>query len=539
MTRRLLLCIVLLTSLRGASPAMAVDYFWTNSSGGAYDEPSHWTPFAPPGTQGPGGPNDTVNFDLGVDASNRYVVTDAGRENDQLIIHNDSVELTIFVNHALLSTGGANPSLVVGAASGDMGDLILSAGGASVLETEVTRIGNVADSTGIVRVQGLEWNGGNLRVGYAGEGSLVIDEDASVSSTNASVAHLAGSIGQATVDGAWDVSGNLVVGRDSDGDLNISPGGAVSNGDAFVGHLTGSIGVVIVESGSNWTTNGRLSIAGDADSGASGGVGVVSIAGVTTVSEDIVLFPNGFLSIAGGSLSAAAITVQTGGIGFFQFAAGSLFVDEFNGNLSNQGGVLAPRPGSNSIMVSGEYTQGAAGTLSIEIAGTAASNQYDSLIVDNTAFLGGELQIRLVDLFEPGPAEVYTIVDALNFGVGSFSNVANGERVDDTSGLGSFVAHYGPGSLFNPDQVVLTNFLPTVLPGDYNGDGTVDAADYVLWRKNDGSQAGYDTWRDNFGQPAAGGAGSSTVPEPATWLSLAIAGLASVMRRSRCRRAAR
>ena len=38
------------------------------------------------------------------------------------------------------------------------------------------------------------------------------------------------------------------------------------------------------------------------------------------------------------------------------------------------------------------------------------------------------------------------------------------------------------------------------LPGDFNHDGTVDAADYVVWRKTDGTPAGYNTWRTHFGQ---------------------------------------
>ena len=38
------------------------------------------------------------------------------------------------------------------------------------------------------------------------------------------------------------------------------------------------------------------------------------------------------------------------------------------------------------------------------------------------------------------------------------------------------------------------------LPGDFNHDGTVDAADYVVWRKTDGTQAEYNTWRTHFGQ---------------------------------------
>jgi hypothetical protein len=61
------------------------------------------------------------------------------------------------------------------------------------------------------------------------------------------------------------------------------------------------------------------------------------------------------------------------------------------------------------------------------------------------------------------------------------------------------------------------------IPGDYNQNGTVDAADYVVWRKTDGSSAGYNLWRNNFGEPAGSGSGASanaTVPEPATLVML-------------------
>ena len=52
------------------------------------------------------------------------------------------------------------------------------------------------------------------------------------------------------------------------------------------------------------------------------------------------------------------------------------------------------------------------------------------------------------------------------------------------------------------------------------------AADYVVWRKTDGTQAGYDTWRAHFGETAGGGTGASanaTVPEPATLVLLMFA----------------
>ena len=71
-----------------------------------------------------------------------------------------------------------------------------------------------------------------------------------------------------------------------------------------------------------------------------------------------------------------------------------------------------------------------------------------------------------------------------------------------------------------------------VIPGDYNFDGTVDAADYVVWRKHDGTtytQADYDLWRANFGATADSGSGSTfdrtsqfVAPEPACWHLFAI-----------------
>jgi hypothetical protein len=66
--------------------------------------------------------------------------------------------------------------------------------------------------------------------------------------------------------------------------------------------------------------------------------------------------------------------------------------------------------------------------------------------------------------------------------------------------------------------------------GDYNGNGVVDAADYVLWRKNPanyGNSAGYSTWRSNFGQSVGSGATiQETVPEPSTAALICLAAVA-------------
>jgi hypothetical protein len=81
---------------------------------------------------------------------------------------------------------------------------------------------------------------------------------------------------------------------------------------------------------------------------------------------------------------------------------------------------------------------------------------------------------------------------------------------------------------------------PAGVIGDYNSNGVVDAADYVLWRNggplaNEGdtpgtvNQADYEVWRANFGRGGAASAGlaAAAVPEPGTIALVALAALAA------------
>jgi hypothetical protein len=64
------------------------------------------------------------------------------------------------------------------------------------------------------------------------------------------------------------------------------------------------------------------------------------------------------------------------------------------------------------------------------------------------------------------------------------------------------------------------------LPGDYNDDGTVGAADYTVWRDGgspDDSQAGYDLWKANFGDTTGDGGAAASVPEPASFAMAIVA----------------
>jgi hypothetical protein len=78
----------------------------------------------------------------------------------------------------------------------------------------------------------------------------------------------------------------------------------------------------------------------------------------------------------------------------------------------------------------------------------------------------------------------------------------------------------------------ITGSLPG-LPGDYNGNGVVDAADYVVWRKTGGTQEQYNTWRANFGRTSgAASLASVTAPEPASFVLLILGAAVLTHRRS-------
>ncbi|WP_425397365.1 DUF7453 family protein [Aeoliella sp.] len=103
----------------------------------------------------------------------------------------------------------------------------------------------------------------------------------------------------------------------------------------------------------------------------------------------------------------------------------------------------------------------------------------------------------------------------------------------------------GTGGVFVSSLVATA----TGTPGDFNGDGLVNLADYTLWRNNLGAaddavinNAGdglpgvdstdYEVWKSHFGQSDSAGVESARVPEPSTLALLMLAILYGVRRRS-------
>ncbi len=106
--------------------------------------------------------------------------------------------------------------------------------------------------------------------------------------------------------------------------------------------------------------------------------------------------------------------------------------------------------------------------------------------------------------------------------------------------VNDIVNNYTPAqiqALLGDNDVITLNELPTMLwstsapiAGDFNHDGNVDAADYLVWRNSTGQigwglaadadlngrvdAADYAIWRTHFGDIASGGTSFAAVPEP-------------------------
>jgi hypothetical protein len=161
--------------------------------------------------------------------------------------------------------------------------------------------------------------------------------------------------------------------------------------------------------------------------------------------------------------------------------------------------------------------------LAIELGGGAA----DKLVV------GGNLDLSNVDFLDISGSR-----SGVSFVIASYTGTLTGTFNNVTAG---YTVNYGTGT---NSQITLNIPLSNV-KGDFNNNGKVDAADYVLWRNNLGTnnalpndnglgtpigQSHYSLWRSNFNLPGSGSGdlAAGEVPEPGSLL-LACCGMASLI----------
>jgi hypothetical protein len=209
------------------------------------------------------------------------------------------------------------------------------------------------------------------------------------------------------------------------------------------------------------------------------------------------------------------------------------------------GGVVAPGTSVGTLTITNSpYRQYATGALQIELA---SASSYDKLnFPDGGAFLeGGTLDVTLLGGYSPAAGTAFDLMNWSPFGsiTGTFSTL-------DLPDL--------PGTLdWDTSQLYSAGILRVIgnsgLAGDYNNNGVVDAADYVVWRNNldtnntlpndpTGGTIGttqYNTWRSHFGQAAGNGTDLANVPEPTSpliWIAAIVSLVGSRFAASQPRR---
>ncbi len=435
--------------------------------------------------------------------------------------------------------------------------------GSSVSDRASVRQGNVTWDLagGSYTLSNSSTGTSSLTVGeFQGTAALAISGGA-LNTVNATIGGTAVGSGALTVnaDTTWTNSSSLVVGAAGAGTLTTQGQGTVYVGTNLSIRQFGTVnlnggtlrfdGYTRAPGGTVNFTSGKVQVAGnrtiDSDAAIADFFGAPPTIGADkqlTVEGIATLSAAAPVTLAGGTLAAVTgLTLNAGGN-----IAGHGTVDTPNNAttpLINNGtinGISLAEPltlpgfvtgiGSlDNVHFTGKYSPGIgptsaslgsaeyAGTLEIEIGGLTAGNEYDQLnhtLGNAVAQLGGTLNVSLLNDFMPQAGDMFDILTATGTLTGTFASTI----LPTLSGNLFWNINYGANS------VELSVAAPS-LDGDFNGDGVVDAADYVVWRKGLGSVytiGDYDVWRASFGQMGGSGGSlaalplNSAVPEPAT-----------------------
>ncbi len=178
---------------------------------------------------------------------------------------------------------------------------------------------------------------------------------------------------------------------------------------------------------------------------------------------------------------------------------------------------------------------------------------YSILSASNSLLPSNGNWLSLADQAQTGWQESNATTGALNeLRTSGFTTLNSGQSLylgglfNKVSGQKDLVLEFSlQGETGGRTGAVIYAALSANVPGDYNGNGVVDAADYTIWRDTLGSTtdlrangdntgasankidaADYAFWKSHFGNTSGAGGGSlgsAAVPEPAAWLLVAMA----------------
>jgi T5SS/PEP-CTERM-associated repeat protein len=488
----------------------------------------------------------TISIDNGAFNANGDLTVDAGSLN---VTNGGSFILAAGKTLTLQNNGNVG---MVGSFDIDNGATLMIVGGGDFISSDTLNMGVGATGTnGTLVVDGL---GSRLEVdaGFftptmtwganGGTANVTLSNNASSDFLNLNIAtsSVAGTTANVLIESGGDVIFENLRVADVGGLTTTAQITVTGNGSRLSPAFTGST-LADVTIGNNLGGSAQIDINDNGVFATGAGstniyaTGRVTVNGGRFESETNVILNRGTLELLDGTVAAEAITVVSDGS--FDFVGGRLGVIDFQGTLTNQGGVLAPGELVGTTVVSG-YNQQVGGMLEIGIGGTTPGTGFDRLIVTTgNAFLNGKLDLQPSFGFTPVLGDTFLIVDVLNGSrFGAFASVLG---ADLGSGLGFDVIYSSSG--------VMLEIVSNALAGDLDGDGFVGIADLNIvlgnWNQNvppgnplaDPSGDGFVGIADlnvvlgnwNAGTPPGT---IANIPEPGTLVVLALGGLV-LMRR--------
>jgi hypothetical protein len=97
------------------------------------------------------------------------------------------------------------------------------------------------------------------------------------------------------------------------------------------------------------------------------------------------------------------------------------------GDLINNGGFIVPGHSAGLVSVTGNFVQGSEGNLILENGGPSPS-QYDQLQVGGSATLGGKLEIKIINGYQPDAADTFNPLGAGSVS-GVFASISSNAKV--------------------------------------------------------------------------------------------------------------
>ncbi len=306
--------------------------------------------------------------------------------------------------------------------------------GAMVESGGVIRVAGGGSSTGKISVNGVgsKWVGGSTwvigRAVGGGDALVRVENGGRIEAGGTSVSAGAGRTGELIITGmqSQHVGTSLSVAGTGSTTASFSNGGRAETQFASIADFAGSNGTINVDGeGTRFDISRTFSVGGS--STAAGGSGTINITGGdVTVGEKLIIWGGGEVNLYDGSLTVGSLDSSADGatfnlhggafksnsiVGNLAFADGSLAVDMIDGNLIQDGGVLAPGDSPGITTVTGDYLLNQ-GSIQFELAGLVPEIEFDRLVIQGDAVLSGIIDLDLIDGFNPQLNDSFQLVSA-------------------------------------------------------------------------------------------------------------------------------